>query len=280
MEIRKKIKKHFENYIMAIIRKNENYFSDLIEKHITKEKILHITQTNHFCWGDSTKLHISDTAAMVNTLFNTSSGHIYVGKYAFTGHHVSIITGTHQYTKGLHERQVAVPADGNDIWIGDGVWLGSNSVILGPNTIGDHAVIAAGAVVLPNTNVPSSTIYGGIPAKQLRRIENVEYNTMLPLSGKQIDFHISVLSTQRKWKIGALHQLLVRVKNLSSIPVQSCSPYPVYLSYHLLTQKGETVVFDGRRSLLPKKLCPGEAADIAMDFEIGKSTGGGHLSCA
>ena len=49
--------------------------------------------------------------------------------------------------------------------------MGSNSVVLGPNQIGDNAVIAAGAIVIPNTNPPADTIYGGIPARLIKKID-------------------------------------------------------------------------------------------------------------
>lgn len=47
--------------------------------------------------------------------------------------------------------------------IGNDVWVGSNSIILQGVTVGDGAVIAAGAVV--NHDVPPFSIWGGVPAK-------------------------------------------------------------------------------------------------------------------
>lgn len=67
------------------------------------------------------------------------------------------------------------PTQGNDIIIGKGVWLCSNATILGPCSIGDNSVIAAGAVVLANTVVPPDTIFGGVPAK---KIKDVHYKTI------------------------------------------------------------------------------------------------------
>jgi acetyltransferase-like isoleucine patch superfamily enzyme len=52
-----------------------------------------------------------------------------------------------------------------DITIGRDVWLGANSVVLAGVTIGDGAVIAAGAVV--NRDVPAGSIVGGVPARVL-----------------------------------------------------------------------------------------------------------------
>lgn len=55
---------------------------------------------------------------------------------------------------------------GAPIHIGDYVWIGANAVILKGVTIGDGAIVAAGAVV--TQNVPPMTIVGGIPAKVIK----------------------------------------------------------------------------------------------------------------
>lgn len=51
--------------------------------------------------------------------------------------------------------------------IGNDVWIGSNCIILDDVTIGDGAIIAAGAVV--THDVPPYTIVGGIPARSIRK---------------------------------------------------------------------------------------------------------------
>ncbi|RMH14348.1 MAG: acyltransferase [Gammaproteobacteria bacterium] len=107
---------------------------------------------------------------MVNTLFNTSSGRIEVGEYAFTGHNVSILTGTHDYRLIGEERLSVFPKEGNDIIIGKGVWIASNAIVLGPCKIGDNAVVAAGSLV--KGDVPSGAIVAGIPAKPIGFLEN------------------------------------------------------------------------------------------------------------
>jgi acetyltransferase-like isoleucine patch superfamily enzyme len=107
---------------------------------------------------------------MNNTLFNTSSGHISVGEYAFAGHDVSVITGTHDHHQLLKQRFRGYPESGRDIVIGAGVWLGSGAIILGPCTIGDHAIVAAGAVIKPGSQVSAGAIFGGNPAKQIGQV--------------------------------------------------------------------------------------------------------------
>jgi len=56
------------------------------------------------------------------------------------------------------------------ITIGNDVWICSNSVIVRDVTIGDHAIIAAGAVVIKN--VPAWAIVGGVPAKLIKYREH------------------------------------------------------------------------------------------------------------
>jgi acetyltransferase-like isoleucine patch superfamily enzyme len=51
--------------------------------------------------------------------------------------------------------------------IGRDVWIGANAVILGGVTIGDGAVIAAGAVV--NRDVEAGAVVAGVPAREVRR---------------------------------------------------------------------------------------------------------------
>lgn len=57
------------------------------------------------------------------------------------------------------------------IIIGNHVWIGLRAIILKGVTIGDGAVIAAGAVV--TKNVPSNSIVAGVPAKVIK--ENISW---------------------------------------------------------------------------------------------------------
>ena len=124
---------------------------------------------------------------MVNTLFNTISGYISIGDYTFTGHNVSIITGSHKYNFFLEQRMNEVSKSGGDIKIGNGVWIGSNALILGPCNIGDHAVIAAGCLVPPNSNIPAGHVVAGIPAKTIKVIPEIQ---SIKISDTKNDFNL------------------------------------------------------------------------------------------
>lgn len=52
--------------------------------------------------------------------------------------------------------------------IGDVVFIGARSIICKGVTIGDHAMIAAGSVVV--TDVPANEVWGGNPAKFIKRM--------------------------------------------------------------------------------------------------------------
>ncbi len=66
--------------------------------------------------------------------------------------------------------------------IGNDVWIGSNAIIINGVSIGDGAIIAAGAVV--TKDVPDYAIVGGVPAKLIRM--RFDQNTITSL--KQLNW--------------------------------------------------------------------------------------------
>jgi acetyltransferase-like isoleucine patch superfamily enzyme len=139
-------------------------------------------ERNRFTYGDSEdplyryqvhgaleRLHIDPTAIVNNALFNVSGGEITIGEYAFFGHEVAVLTGTHDITKFGRERQTTYPRSGRDVVIEEGVWVASHALVLGPVRIGAHAVVGAGALVLED--VPPYTVVAGRPAKVIKKID-------------------------------------------------------------------------------------------------------------
>ena len=90
-------------------------------------------------------------------------GGVSLGDGCQIGHNVVFATLNHGLAP--EDRQTTYPAP---ITLGKNVWVGSNSTILQGVTIGDNAVVAAGAVV--TKDVPENTIVGGIPARIIRKI--------------------------------------------------------------------------------------------------------------
>ncbi len=133
------------------------------------QRIGHQLLQVHRIFGDPARVQMGRDVILNDALINTSSGRVVLHDHAFCGHGVSLLTGTHDYTRTNYYRQAGVPQQGRDIIIGEGVWLGSNVTVLGPCTIGAHAVVAAGAVV--TGEVEAAAIYAGVPAHRVKGID-------------------------------------------------------------------------------------------------------------
>lgn len=132
----------------------------VLDTRLTERQLWTTTHT-----GPAGRLHIADTAVLNNALLNTYSGHITIGKYASFAYGAKTLAATHDYRQFGPDRLKAIPSEGRDVVIEDGVWGGENVVIVGPCRIGRHAVLAAGAVVVEN--VEPFAIVGGVPARKI-----------------------------------------------------------------------------------------------------------------
>ena len=94
-------------------------------------------------------------------------GGIFIGDGTLIGHNVVLATLNH--AKFPMDRATMIPAP---IHIGKRVWIGSNATILPGVTIGDGAIVAAGAVV--TKDVPENTIVSGVPASVMRSLSEEE----------------------------------------------------------------------------------------------------------
>jgi acetyltransferase-like isoleucine patch superfamily enzyme len=114
-------------------------------------------------FGPMDRVQLASSCDVAGSTMNTMSGTITVGPHSFVGHSVSLLTGGHDYSKRNEHRYLEIPREGRDIVIGEGVWLASNCTVLGPCRIGDHSVVAAGALVIGD--VPNEVIVAGVPAR-------------------------------------------------------------------------------------------------------------------
>lgn len=89
-------------------------------------------------------------------------GGVTIGDGTLIGSYVVLATINHGMKP--EDRSDSLPAP---ISIGKGVWIGSHATILPGVTIGDNAIIAAGAVV--TKDVRAGAIVGGVPAREIRK---------------------------------------------------------------------------------------------------------------
>jgi acetyltransferase-like isoleucine patch superfamily enzyme len=92
---------------------------------------------------------------------------IEIGDDIWTGHYVYITDQNHGY------ENLDLPI-GTQMWknepvsIGSGSWLGHGAIVLPGSRVGEHVVIAAGAVVA-GIEVPDNSVVAGVPARIIRR---------------------------------------------------------------------------------------------------------------
>ncbi|MGL4982864.1 MAG: DapH/DapD/GlmU-related protein [Treponemataceae bacterium] len=103
-----------------------------------------------FCWiGDNCRFHISETG-------------LKIGSRTAIANEVLIMTNNHNFKYSdfipFDNKAISMP-----IHIGDNVWIGARTIILGGVRIEDGAIIGAGSVV--SKSVPKYAIVAGNPAK-------------------------------------------------------------------------------------------------------------------
>lgn len=105
-----------------------------------------------------------------NTYFNSGriatlpDAPVRIGKWCAIGYNVTVLAVTHDlnFPTGPEARR---PLKKGAVTIGDGVWVGTNVVILPGVTIGEFAVIGANSVI--RKDVPPFAVVAGNPAEVL-----------------------------------------------------------------------------------------------------------------
>lgn len=127
-------------------------------------------------WGG--EIHFANNCNF-NGMTVHGGGCVYFGNNFHSGTDCMIITENHNY------EGKCVPYDETSILkkveIKDNVWFGNRVLVVGNITIGEGAIIAAGAVVVHD--VPACAIVGGNPAKVIKYRDIERYN-QLKLQGK------------------------------------------------------------------------------------------------
>lgn len=100
-------------------------------------------------------------------LHNTIIGPVDIGSHVNLAQGITVSALNHNFSdtnKRIDEQGVST----NQVTIEDDVWIGANAVILPGVTIGEHCVVAAGAVV--TKDVPPHSLVAGAPAKVIKSI--------------------------------------------------------------------------------------------------------------
>src|SRR5947209_2399813 len=107
------------------------------------------------------KVSIGQGTVINQGCFLYTTGGLVIGKQVSISSGVWLITGTHD----MNDPQFVDFY--KPIVIGDHVWIGVRATILAGVTVGEGAVVMAGAVVVHD--VPSYAVVGGVPARVIRK---------------------------------------------------------------------------------------------------------------
>lgn len=112
-------------------------------------------------------LKIGDNFAMnSNSTLGADNGEINIGDNVIIAQNVVLRAADHEYT--YSDRPMISQGHRRGIIdIEDDVWIGANSVITRDVMIGKGCIIAAGSVV--TKDIPSYTVAGGVPAKEIKK---------------------------------------------------------------------------------------------------------------
>ncbi|MDA8383391.1 MAG: DapH/DapD/GlmU-related protein [Betaproteobacteria bacterium] len=84
-----------------------------------------------------------------------------VGDNCLIGH------GATLFSHAIEGRRLALKA----IRIGNEVTVGAGAILMAGVTVGDGAIVSAGAVVLKDTHIGPREVWGGVPARLLKRLD-------------------------------------------------------------------------------------------------------------
>ena len=100
-------------------------------------------------------------------LHNTIIGPVTIGSHVNLAQGIIVTALNHNFAdKNLRIDEQGVST--SPVTIGDDIWIGANAVILPGVTIGNHSVVAAGAVV--TKDIPPHSLVAGVPAKKIKEL--------------------------------------------------------------------------------------------------------------
>jgi acetyltransferase-like isoleucine patch superfamily enzyme len=157
--------------------------------------------------GDKKSVNIKNNSVIFGQLYAADTGKITIGKNTFIAQNSMIVSSesieigdncmiswdcmiqdnnSHPVSKKKRQEQMIRLEEKTDcvdsgqvfplnesksksVKIGNNVWIGARVIVLKGVIIGNNSIIAAGSIV--TKNVPSNTIYGGNPAKVIKKVK-------------------------------------------------------------------------------------------------------------
>lgn len=111
---------------------------------------------------EPSRISVGDETYLPNQSVLDGRGGLTIGDRCLIGFESIVLTSTHR------SDEIAVPIREQGMYeapvsIGDDVWVGCRVIVMPGVTIGDHAIVGAGAVV--TRDVAAHSIVGGVPAR-------------------------------------------------------------------------------------------------------------------
>ena len=182
-----KWKKFIDWLIMNQVETRPRWYMRLLAplyQHRGKHSVIHHSVRmdtppyRQFCLGDYS---VVESFACINNavgdvmigdhtrigLHNTIIGPVTIGSHVNLAQGITMTALNHNFEdteKRIDEQGVST----TPVIIDDDVWIGANAVILPGVHIGNHCVVAAGAVV--TKDVPPHSLVAGVPAKVIKQI--------------------------------------------------------------------------------------------------------------
>ncbi len=122
-------------------------------------------------------IRIGNNVGLGEFAYLGGAGGLEIGDDCIIGQYLSCHPENHRFElPDVLIRKQGVSREG--IQIGKNCWIGAKVTILDGVTIGEHCVIAAGAVV--TRSMPSHSLIGGVPARVIRRLPHHNDRVAIP----------------------------------------------------------------------------------------------------
>ena len=156
-EIISGMKKYYFTLRLLVSKLKALFFSSKIDNRVSIGKFTYgLTRHSFLLFKQTDRVTIGKYCSFAQGVLIIASGeHNYraVSNYPFYAHYLHQGVDKDTFSKG-------------EVHIGNDVWVGARSTILSGVTIGDGAVVAAGALV--SKDIPPYAIVGGVPAKIIK----------------------------------------------------------------------------------------------------------------